>query len=100
MPLVRIAARMERVSEALGGKMLPVAQVPPRVRALVLQAAVAVLLLAAGIVIGHTLAWVLIGVAVTVIVIFGAAGFVARQPRQVATGAASPPGASEEAASP
>jgi hypothetical protein len=76
MPGLRaVVAKLERRSAWVAARLHPLAALPPRVRASLLQGAVAVLFLALGVVIDKEIAWVLIGVAVTVIVLVAVAGF-------------------------
>jgi hypothetical protein len=59
---------VERISAR---RLRPVAQLPARVRAVILQTAVAALLLALGIVIDKEVAWIVVAMAVTVIGLIG-----------------------------
>jgi hypothetical protein len=80
-----MAARAEARTARLAAWFSPLAKLPARYRAALLQGAAAVLLLALGVVIGKQLAWILIAVAITVIVLVGLAGFLASAAGPAAT---------------
>jgi hypothetical protein len=76
MPGVRaVVAGLEKRSASFVARLRPLAVLPPRLRAALLQGAVAVVLLALGVVLNKEIAWILFGIAVTVIVLLAVAGF-------------------------
>ncbi len=68
----------------MAARIAPLHRIPQKWRTLALQGAVALVLVAFGVVIGHTLAWIIIAICATVIVLFGTVGFYEGQqaPRQ------------------